>query len=85
MALHERHSCTVQLGGTDQWEHHGRSLANPSRKGRRLRHALPSGEIERLGVVEFLGRVGVATSKREPRELPTSGAISINGRGTRPK
>jgi tyrosyl-tRNA synthetase len=42
--------------------------------------ALARGEIERLGVVEFLGRVGVATSKREARELLTSGAIPINGR-----
>ncbi len=41
---------------------------------------LTKGEIERLGVVDFLGRVGVATSKREARELLASGAISINGR-----
>jgi tyrosyl-tRNA synthetase len=41
---------------------------------------LAKGEIERLGVVDFLGRVGVATSKREARELLASGAISINGR-----
>jgi len=37
-------------------------------------------EIERLEVVDFLGRLGVSRSKREARELLTSGAISINGR-----
>lgn len=41
---------------------------------------LSKGEIERVGVVDFLGRVGVATSRREARELLSSGAISINGR-----
>jgi tyrosyl-tRNA synthetase len=41
---------------------------------------LAKGEIEGLGVVDFLGRIGVATSRREARELLSSGAISINGR-----
>jgi len=42
MALHERHSCTVQLGGTDQWEHHGRSLAKLIRRVRGAVYGMPS-------------------------------------------
>jgi tyrosyl-tRNA synthetase len=41
---------------------------------------LARGEIEGLGVVDFLVRLGVATSRREARELLSSSAISVNGR-----
>jgi tyrosyl-tRNA synthetase len=41
---------------------------------------LVKGELDRLGVLGLLTRVGLAGSKREARDLVSAGAISVNGR-----
>jgi len=41
--------------------------------------AISREELGRLSIVDVLTRVGLATSRREGRELATSGAITVNG------